>query len=77
VIRDTTIVQNSMNDVRVVRGPAFDQIVDDCRAPGGTVTGEYGVDCSCLRAAADELEPRAISMDLSVKDTLHPWNAQL
>ncbi|WP_426975645.1 FAD-binding oxidoreductase [Pseudarthrobacter sp. O4] len=51
---------------------AFDEIVDDCRALGGTVTGEHGVGLLKLSGAADELEPRVISMHQSVKDALDP-----
>lgn len=51
---------------------AFDEIVDDCRALGGTVTGEHGVGLLKLPGAANELEPRVISMHQSVKDALDP-----
>lgn len=51
---------------------AFDEIVDECRALGGTVTGEHGVGLLKLPGAADELEPRVISMHQSVKDALDP-----
>jgi glycolate oxidase len=51
---------------------AFDEIVDDCRALGGTVTGEHGVGLLKLPGAAEELEPRVIEMHQSVKNALDP-----
>ncbi|GAA1765029.1 FAD-linked oxidase C-terminal domain-containing protein [Pseudarthrobacter sulfonivorans] len=51
---------------------AFDEIVEDCRALGGTVTGEHGVGLLKLPGAAAELEPRVIGMHQAVKDALDP-----
>lgn len=51
---------------------AFDQIVDDCRDLGGTVTGEHGVGLLKLPGAAAELEPRVISMHQQIKTALDP-----
>jgi glycolate oxidase len=51
---------------------AFDEIVEDCRALGGTVTGEHGVGLLKLPGAAAELEPRVIGLHQAVKDALDP-----
>lgn len=51
---------------------AFDEIVADCRALGGTVTGEHGVGLLKLPGAAVELEPRVIGMHQAVKHALDP-----
>jgi len=51
---------------------AFDEIVEDCRALGGTVTGEHGVGLLKLPGAAAELELRVIGMHQAVKDALDP-----
>lgn len=51
---------------------AFDQIVADCRALGGTVTGEHGVGLLKLDGFASEIEPRVIAMHQSVKNALDP-----
>jgi glycolate oxidase len=51
---------------------AFDRIVDDCRALGGTVTGEHGVGLLKLSGAAHELSPRVVEMHRAVKRALDP-----
>ncbi|WP_246852782.1 FAD-binding oxidoreductase [Naasia sp. SYSU D00948] len=51
---------------------AFDRIVDDCVALGGTVTGEHGVGLLKLPGAAAELSPRVLAMHRAVKDALDP-----
>ncbi|WP_400997475.1 FAD-binding oxidoreductase [Agromyces sp. GXQ0307] len=51
---------------------AFDRIVDDCRALGGTVTGEHGVGLLKLPGAAHELSPRVIELHRAVKRALDP-----
>ena len=51
---------------------AFDQIVADCVALGGTVTGEHGVGLLKLPGAAVELSPRVIELHRSVKLALDP-----
>jgi len=51
---------------------AFDRIVDDCLALGGTVTGEHGVGLLKLPGAAAELGPRVLAMHRAVKDALDP-----
>ena len=51
---------------------AFDDIVEACRALGGTVTGEHGVGLLKLPGAAAELEPRVLGMHQAVKDALDP-----
>jgi glycolate oxidase len=51
---------------------AFDEIVDDCRDLGGTVTGEHGVGLLKLPGAAEELEHRVISLHGSIKSALDP-----
>jgi glycolate oxidase len=51
---------------------AFDRIVDDCRALGGTVTGEHGVGLLKLPGARAELGQRVLEMHRAVKDALDP-----
>ena len=51
---------------------AFDQIVDDCRALGGTVTGEHGVGLLKLPGAREELGPRVLELHAQVKRALDP-----
>jgi glycolate oxidase len=51
---------------------AFDQIVADCLALGGTVTGEHGVGLLKLGGARAELSPRVIAMHQSIKRALDP-----
>jgi glycolate oxidase len=51
---------------------AFDRIVEDCLALGGTVTGEHGVGLLKLPGAADELGPRVLAMHRAIKDALDP-----
>ncbi|MEN0103686.1 MAG: FAD-linked oxidase C-terminal domain-containing protein [Curtobacterium sp.] len=51
---------------------AFDAIVADCLALGGTVTGEHGVGLLKLPGLREELGERVIAMHRSVKDALDP-----
>ncbi|TCK63770.1 FAD-linked oxidase C-terminal domain-containing protein [Curtobacterium sp. PhB136] len=51
---------------------AFDRIVADCLALGGTVTGEHGVGLLKLPGLRQELGERVIAMHRSVKDALDP-----
>ncbi|WP_210506537.1 FAD-binding oxidoreductase [Naasia sp. SYSU D00057] len=51
---------------------AFDRIVEDCLALGGTVTGEHGVGLLKLPGAGDELGPRVLAMHRAIKDALDP-----
>ncbi|MFB7893776.1 FAD-binding oxidoreductase [Microbacterium sp. NPDC056044] len=51
---------------------AFDRIVDDCRALGGTVTGEHGVGLLKLPGAAAELSPAVLRLHRAIKDALDP-----
>ncbi|GAA5197043.1 FAD-binding oxidoreductase [Microbacterium jejuense] len=51
---------------------AFDRIVDDCRALGGTVTGEHGVGLLKLPGAAEELSPVVRRMHHAIKHALDP-----
>ena len=51
---------------------AFDRIVDDCRALGGTVTGEHGVGLLKLAGAAAELSPVVLEMHSAIKRALDP-----
>lgn len=51
---------------------AFDRIVDDCRALGGTVTGEHGVGLLKLPGARAELGDRVLTMHRAIKDALDP-----
>jgi glycolate oxidase len=51
---------------------AFDQIIADCLALGGTVTGEHGVGLLKLPRLADELGERVIAMHGEIKRALDP-----
>jgi len=51
---------------------AFDAIVADCLALGGTVTGEHGVGLLKLPGLRAELGERVLAMHRSVKDALDP-----
>ncbi len=51
---------------------AFDSIVDDCRALGGTVTGEHGVGLLKLPGARIELGERVLAMHRDIKAALDP-----
>ena len=51
---------------------AFDSIVDDCRALGGTVTGEHGVGLLKLPGARAELGERVLEMHRDIKSALDP-----
>jgi glycolate oxidase len=51
---------------------AFDRIVEDCRALGGTVTGEHGVGLLKLAGASAELSPRVLELHRAVKQALDP-----
>ncbi|MDM7890118.1 FAD-binding oxidoreductase [Curtobacterium caseinilyticum] len=51
---------------------AFDQIVADSLALGGTVTGEHGVGLLKLPGLREELGERVVAMHRAVKDALDP-----
>jgi glycolate oxidase len=51
---------------------AFDRIVDECRALGGTVTGEHGVGLLKLDGARAELSPVVLGMHGAIKHALDP-----
>ena len=51
---------------------AFDRIVEDCRALGGTVTGEHGVGLLKLPGARAELGERVLAMHRGIKTALDP-----
>lgn len=51
---------------------AFDRIVADCLALGGTVTGEHGVGLLKLPGLREELGDRVLAMHRAVKDALDP-----
>ena len=53
---------------------AFDTIIAECLALGGTVTGEHGVGLLKLPGLADELGERVIELHRSVKQALDPLN---
>ncbi|GAA5207769.1 FAD-binding oxidoreductase [Microbacterium kyungheense] len=60
------------DDARARAKAAFDRIVDDCRALGGTVTGEHGVGLLKLPGAAEELSPVVQRMHHAIKHALDP-----
>jgi glycolate oxidase len=51
---------------------AFDQIIDDALALGGTVTGEHGVGLLKRRGLHAELGPTVVAMHHAVKNALDP-----
>jgi len=51
---------------------AFDQIVDDAIALGGTVTGEHGVGLLKRRGLHAELDPSVVALHHAVKNALDP-----
>ncbi|MBR8745269.1 FAD-binding oxidoreductase [Nocardiopsis sp. MG754419] len=51
---------------------AFEVIVDEALAMGGTVTGEHGVGLLKMRGAAEELGPHVVAMHRAVKAALDP-----
>jgi glycolate oxidase len=51
---------------------AFDTIVDDCLALGGTVTGEHGVGLLKLPGVRRELGARVVQLHASIKHALDP-----
>ncbi|BDZ47306.1 FAD-linked oxidase C-terminal domain-containing protein [Naasia aerilata] len=51
---------------------AFDRIVADCLALGGTVTGEHGVGLLKLPGAGEELGPRVLDLHRAIKAALDP-----
>ncbi|TDD70135.1 FAD-binding protein [Actinomadura darangshiensis] len=57
---------------RVRAQRAFDRIVADAIALGGTVTGEHGVGLLKRRGLHDELDPAVIAMHHAIKDALDP-----
>ncbi|MGU3645651.1 FAD-binding oxidoreductase [Microbacterium sp. C23T] len=60
------------DDAKARAKVAFDRIVDDCRALGGTVTGEHGVGLLKLPGAAAELSPAVLRLHRAIKDALDP-----
>jgi len=53
---------------------AFDDILDDALALGGTVTGEHGVGLLKRRGLENELSPAVLEMHRAVKRALDPHN---
>ncbi|SHI37476.1 glycolate oxidase [Nocardiopsis flavescens] len=51
---------------------AFEVIVDEALALGGTVTGEHGVGLLKMRGAAREMGPEVVAMHRAVKGALDP-----
>ncbi|WP_269211520.1 FAD-binding oxidoreductase [Nocardioides sp. cx-169] len=51
---------------------AFEQIIDDALALGGTVTGEHGVGLLKRQGLARELSPQVMAMQRAVKAALDP-----
>ena len=66
------VVPDDDPDARARAKVAFDRIVDDCRALGGTVTGEHGVGLLKLDGAAAELSPTVLGMHAAIKNALDP-----
>jgi glycolate oxidase len=53
---------------------AFDDIIDNALALGGTVTGEHGVGLLKRRGLVSELSPAVLEMHRAVKRALDPHN---
>jgi glycolate oxidase len=51
---------------------AFDRIVEDALALGGTVTGEHGVGLTKKRGLRQELSPEVMALHHAVKAALDP-----
>lgn len=67
------IIAPAGDDAARVRAQrAFDRIVADAIALGGTVTGEHGVGLLKRRGLHDELDPAVIALHHAVKDALDP-----
>ncbi|GAB3476905.1 FAD-binding oxidoreductase [Nocardiopsis coralliicola] len=66
------IVEAGDDDARRRAQAAFEDIVDDAIALGGTVTGEHGVGLLKRRGAAAELGPDVLDLHRAVKDALDP-----
>jgi glycolate oxidase len=59
-------------DAKLRAQRAFDDIVDDAIALGGTVTGEHGVGLLKRKGLHNELSPAVIAMHHAVKNALDP-----
>ncbi|GLW63322.1 glycolate oxidase [Actinomadura rubrobrunea] len=51
---------------------AFDRIIDEALALGGTVTGEHGVGLLKMRGLADEAGPAVLALHRAVKEAFDP-----
>ncbi len=60
------------DDAKARAKSAFDRIVADCSALGGTVTGEHGVGLLKLPGAREELGERVLAMHRDIKYALDP-----
>ncbi|MGA4841852.1 FAD-binding oxidoreductase [Streptomyces sp. G45] len=60
------------DDQRTRAQRAFEDILDDALALGGTVTGEHGVGLLKRRGAATELGPEVLALHHAVKQALDP-----
>ncbi|WP_047867433.1 FAD-binding oxidoreductase [Nocardiopsis sp. RV163] len=66
------IVPAGDEDAKKRAQEAFEVIVDEAIALGGTVTGEHGVGLLKMRGAAREMGPHVLAMHRAVKDALDP-----
>jgi glycolate oxidase len=66
------IITPDDEDARERAKRAFDQIIDDAIALGGTVSGEHGVGLLKRRGLHAELEPAVVAMHHAVKKALDP-----
>jgi glycolate oxidase len=66
------IAQTGDDDERHRTELAFDEIVADAIALGGTVTGEHGVGLLKRRGLSEELSPAVMEMHRAVKQALDP-----
>jgi glycolate oxidase len=68
------VAQTGDADERQRTELAFDEIIADAIALGGTVTGEHGVGLLKRRGLAQELDPAVMEMHRAVKRALDPHN---
>jgi glycolate oxidase len=68
------VAQTGDEDERRRTGLAFDEIIADAIALGGTVTGEHGVGLLKRHGLSQELNPAVMAMHRAVKRALDPHN---
>jgi glycolate oxidase len=67
------VAQTGDDDERHRTELAFEEIISDAIALGGTVTGEHGVGLLKRRGLGQELSPAVMEMHRAVKRALDPY----